>query len=372
MSKCNFCGGTNLNKIFESEHVPFAQNFVFSTSMEAKECSFGSMKLMHCGNCDAVFNANFDNKIISYNGDYQNEQQHSLVFQSHLRQVLDVLSKQGLKSSSRITEIGCGKGYFVNILKEAGFTNVFGFDASYEGNDPCIINKMFSPGLGIPKSELLVLRHVLEHIEFPLSFLLDLAKANDFQGLLYIEVPDFTWIYNHEAFWDIYHEHVNYFSEKFFKKNFPTSKIERMFDGQYLGVLVDLADFKNPVPYKFASSEMGYQNILQSVLNDAQAKLMNNEDVYVWGGGSKGVMICNYLDKDQSKIKKLIDINPKKWNRFIPLSGHEIISAAEFLKSDPRPGSLVLIANKNYRKEIEEMLPTNLKIKTVEEYFGRA
>lgn len=49
----------------------------------------------------------------------------------------------------------------------------------------------FSSDLNI-KGRGLILRHVLEHVEDPVSFLFELAAANGNEGLIYIEVPVWT------------------------------------------------------------------------------------------------------------------------------------------------------------------------------------
>ena len=54
---------------------------------------------------------------------------------------------------------------------------VFLFDPTYEGNNPRVMKHYFEPGVGITASGL-VLRHVLEHIQDPFSFLLQLKEAN--------------------------------------------------------------------------------------------------------------------------------------------------------------------------------------------------
>ena len=56
-------------------------------------------------------------------------------------------------------------------------------------------------------ADFLILRHTLEHIKDPFTFLHLIAKANNYLGKIYIEVPTFDWISDRTAFWDITYEH---------------------------------------------------------------------------------------------------------------------------------------------------------------------
>ena len=49
-----------------------------------------------------------------------------------------------------------------------------------------------------------------------MDFIRDLADANGHKGLLYIEVPDLIWILENHAYYDLFHEHVNYFCARDF------------------------------------------------------------------------------------------------------------------------------------------------------------
>lgn len=88
--------------------------------------------------------------------------------------------------------------------------DITGFDPTYEGHNDRIRKEYFSPGI-IDRADGLVLRHVLEHVQQPVQFLKQIAEANGHAGRIYIEVPCFDWIREHNAWFDIFYEHVNYF-----------------------------------------------------------------------------------------------------------------------------------------------------------------
>jgi hypothetical protein len=100
-----------------------------------------------------------------------------------------------VQGCNSIIEVGCGKGFFLEMLLGEGW-DVTGFDPTYEGYNPKILKHYFEPSVGI-QAKGLVLRHVLEHIQDPSSFLYQLKTANGGNGKIYIEVPCFDWICEH-------------------------------------------------------------------------------------------------------------------------------------------------------------------------------
>ena len=53
---------------------------------------------------------------------------------------------------------------------------------------------------------------------------------------------------------------------------------------------------------------------------------MKHGNIALWGAAGKGVCLANTIDPNREFIECLIDLNPKKWGKFIPGTGHEIIN----------------------------------------------
>ena len=113
-----------------------------------------------------------------YDNNYQNEQAGSPLFQRHLEAVARVIDRS--MGKDELVEVGCGKGYFLEMLLAKGF-EVTGFDPTYEGANLNVKRQYFEPG-AVEQANGLILRHVLEHIENPVSFLGKLKEANDGSG----------------------------------------------------------------------------------------------------------------------------------------------------------------------------------------------
>jgi len=120
-----------------------------------------------------------------------------------------------------------------------GYFNVKGFDASYDRNN-CSIEKRYLSTHDTIAADMVVLRHVLEDVPQPHSFLAMLSSVFG-AAKIYIEVPNYDWIIDNNAYFDITYEHVKYFSHTslacFFKKI-----------AQHLGVPYIITEHAGPFP----------------------------------------------------------------------------------------------------------------------------
>ena len=230
--------------LYESDAFPIFQNRMYPTAVEARNCPKGDIRVVEDLESGLIYNAAFRPEWMQYDAHYQNEQAVSPIFRNHLEEVAAIVDLT--LGRTRIVEIGCGKAYFLELLLTKGF-DVTGFDPTYEGNSPRVVKQYFKQGHGI-RADGLVLRHVLEHIQDPVAFLLALKEANGGGGKIYIEVPSFDWICDHRAWFDIFYEHVNYFRLSDFPRMFASiDTCGALFGDQYLYVVADLASLRTPV-----------------------------------------------------------------------------------------------------------------------------
>ena len=192
MIKCPLTGSTNTKIIYEQRSVPLIQNKVYPTRELAIKAPCVDVTLTQSLDNGFVFNSAFSDSIIDYDLHYQNEQSHSAIFRNHLQHIIQIL-QQNNTLTGKVVEIGCGKGYFMDMLVERG-VDIIGFDPTYEGKSPKVIKEFFSEKYAGIGAELIILRHTLEHISQPFQFIKTIAAANNFKGKLFIEVPTFEWI----------------------------------------------------------------------------------------------------------------------------------------------------------------------------------
>ena len=342
---CDKCKKQEFEEILYKKNVPIFQNKVYDTYDEALNCKKSHIRLMQCKNCNFIFNSEFKPEIMDYDQDYHNEQENSKLFLNHLDSAMDIVTSLNPK---KIIEIGCGKGTFLNMLLKKGY-DVIGFDPAYEGGSKFIKKEYYSKDYPIT-ADLIILRHTLEHIKNPFSFLRSISNTN---SKIYVEIPSMDWIIKKKAFWDIHYEHCNYFLEYTLNNIFDNYKCIPLFDNQYFGLVGKL---KNILYNKNLSNKF---NININFLKESFIKkdILKYKNVYIWGAGAKGNTFLNTI-KNFNFIRGVIDINIKKQNKFIGGTGHKIISPKEI----PLNIDLIIVMNDIYIDEIKKITSNKYKI----------
>lgn len=348
-------------EIYRAEQFPIFQNKMFNSAQDAKNCEKSDIVLVQDLQTGFVFNKEFKPDLMQYDDEYQNEQAVSLFFQRHLNTVSGIIIDHF--NSKSLIEVGCGKGFFLNQLKNLGFT-VQGIDPAYEGSDSSVIKEFFSPEIGI-RADGVILRHVLEHVQDPVQFLLNIRKANGGIGKIYIEVPCLDWICKHKAFFDIFYEHVNYFRLCDFNRIFGRIyDFGHIFGGQYLYVIADLETIKEPVFRE--SDHFDFPNHFLSAVNYYTSRFKTHGDAcHIWGGASKGVVFALFMERAGVKVDVVIDINPAKQGKYIASTGLKVHSPSEAIPL-LNNGDDILVMNSNYLSEVQELTSYKFKYLLVE------
>lgn len=346
--------------LLELAGIPVYQNRIFETREDAVACPRGDLMLVQDDATGLIFNSAFDAQLIEYSDDYQNEQAHSETFRTHLEQAYAVIQRN--LAGRALAEVGCGKGFFLELLRSRGFSAV-GVDPAYQGDRPYVIKRPFDRSLGV-KADAIVLRHVLEHIPGPLGFLQELAESNG-GGYIYIEVPCFDWICRRRAWFDLFYEHVNYFRLADLRRMFGrVADAGRLFGDQYLFVVADLATLRKPQSM-LPGDEVRFPADFFSGI-EACARLSDSGRRHVvWGAGAKGVMFSAHVLKNGGHIDFAIDINPAKHDKFLAASGIPVLDPERGIQK-LAAGDTIFIMNSVYAHEIKARAGARFNYITVE------
>jgi hypothetical protein len=341
--------------LFSQTGYPVLQNRVYDSAEAAKLCPTGDIQIVQDHSTGLIYNKSFNPDLISYDSNYDNEQACSIRFQEHLEEVAGIIQKK--LGVHRLVEVGCGKGVFLEMLLSRG-VDVWGFDPTYTGENRRVAKTLFMPGL-IEKADGLILRHVLEHIPNPVSFIRELSESNHGQGLIYIEVPCLDWIIRKSAWQDIFYEHVNYFRKEDFYRIFSrVREIGHLFDGQYLYVVADLNSVQ--IPKRDPGDRFTFPTGFTSTLTDT----VLDQPCGVWGAASKGVVFSLLKSRAGQIISFIIDINQSKQRMYLPRTGLEVLSPSMAKKSKTKD-TTVYVMNPNYFREIEIINQGHFSLKVI-------
>lgn len=335
--------------LYRAQGLPIFQNRTFGSRAEARNCATGDVQLVQSSQTGLIRNNAFRAEQLTYDSDYHNEQNLSSVFRQHMVAVADIVGRHFYGYS--LIEVGCGKAHFLEMLQAKNYS-IMGMDPAYEGTNPSVRKQYFSSEAGF-KADGIILRHVLEHVENPVSFLQQISEANGQKGKIYIEVPCFDWICRRRAWFDIFYEHVNYFRLSDFERIFGTvHEAGHIFEGQYLYAVADLSTVR--IPRQAATNVIEFpKDFIASVDQVAKKLKATRAPVVVWGAASKGVIFSLFMERLGARIDMAIDINPAKQNRFLPVTGL-YVEPPRIIDSFPSE-TQILVMNGNYLEEVKAL-----------------
>jgi SAM-dependent methyltransferase len=377
VGQCPVCFSANLRPMLEIAQIPTLCNVIWENKEEAKAAPLGDVLLSFCQNCGHVFNSSFDPQQINYNVQYENSLHFSPKFQAYATWLARYLVKQHDLNGKAIVEIGSGKGDFLRLLCEYGGNVGTGFDPSYTPTEAeahpamSFIREEYSSRFSGYQADLICSRHTLEHLPHPAHFIRELRQtiADRKRTVVFVEVPNLNYILRDTAVWDIIYEHPSYFSANSLSTLFTTNSFNVLntaeaFGGQFLYIEAIPRDINRSAPNThYAMPIEALENRVAGFTERSREKVAYWRDqlntlaeagkrIVIWGAGSKGISFLNMLHV-QDEIPYVIDINPRKRNKFITGTGQQIVPPEFLLGYRP---DVVIIMNPIYRQEIEQTL----------------
>jgi SAM-dependent methyltransferase len=372
-TRCALCDGADFLLFVERDGVPIHQNVAYTSAQAARAVTRGDLRLACCRTCGFVTNLAFRSSLLEYGEGYDNDQTNSAAFDAHMEGRIQALVSSGIQDK-QIIEVGCGQGHFLRRLCKAGDNRGIGFDPAYVGpasvddGHVTFVRTFYGRGVLDKSPDLVVCRHVIEHVPKPLDLLENVRSAlgADRPTLLAFETPAVDWILEGTVIQDFFYEHCSYFTASslgfaFARAGFDGYAASLVFQGQYLWATAGHhagTEVKAPSPQPESTLRAAeqYRTRVQTRIASLSAgvgKLRKQGPVAVWGVGAKGVTFLNLLDPTCEQVAIAIDINPKKQGRFVAGTGHPIVSPGEILA---RGVASVVVMNPNYVDEIRHTL----------------
>ena len=336
---------------------------------------------MLCTSCGHVWNAaHNDDPSIIYNEHYYS----SFTASSQAREYQDLLAKDldrlvGLGGKT-VLEIGCGDGYFLQSMSTLG-ASAIGFEPSSTFD----LAKT-QPGVEVfheqycfdgtskvgAKVDVVVMRHVLEHMNSP-GYALESLRSNCSgpapPQYLLTEVPNAYRLLRDNLYFDFYNDHVHYFSygslSHFLGKAgwVPMARVET--NDEFLGLVAENSSYgpgrtthleldgseldRGPILSEAKRFRQGFEN-WKLRLTKLVAGLKNQGDrIAVWGAGARGVSLLTGLGLPAHTYDYVVDSDPNKHGKYLPVVNLPICSPDQLRRA---PVDCVMVTTYTFFDEV--------------------
>jgi hypothetical protein len=368
---CDACGAAELVPFSDFGDIPVETGNHFATEAEAVASPVGRVVLGYCPRCAYVRNLAFDESLIDPAAPTDMNLAHSATFRAFCSALIGELAGRIPLAGRRVLEIGSAQGEFLRELCQvAGCTGV-GYDASYlgpEGPDPSGADLRRGPAPlhgDLPPFDVLVSRFVLEHVADPYGFLSRLREiAGDRPVNAHIQVPDAGYDLA-TAGWEVIYPHVSYLNASALcqiasRAGWRVEGTAPIFSGliRYVELstgavrTVDTTEERDRQLAAVAGFDARHHAERERWRETIGRLAAEGAQPVLWGAGSRGVQLLNYADQER-RFTAVVDVNPAKWGRHLPVTGHRVDEPATLAGRDIRA---VVITNPVYRDEIAKSL----------------
>jgi hypothetical protein len=320
-----------------------------------------------------IYNKAFDVKKVNYSNEYV-AGNISIPGLAYYDYKIDWLSRRYIQPNWVIVDVGCGDGIFIKRLAEKiPDVKCFGFDTSYKNiqTDTApktleIFNEYYGGNNRYNlEPNLIILNHVLEHIHNPVQFLQLIHNTMKDDAFVFIDVPDAEWILRNTVIYDFFYEHCQYWYitsliNVLEATGFKIIEFCNQFSGQNLWVMA-----KRCIN---TGHKVGINNNIKKLCNefitskDCQIRKIKDSIEYlgtriniaIFGAAAKGIMFANIFDPAKKLISCLIDDDSRRQDKYIPGTGHPVVSSSYLINTVKKlGGGGVIILNNNYIQTVK-------------------
>jgi methylation protein EvaC len=353
---CPACGHHVAAPFYGGRRQPLATLGWPRTSEQARSMEALPLDFVRCTDCGHVFNASFDYRRVPYSEMPNLMFNRGALWSRFLAEIGADLARR-LPRRPTVVEIGYGDASFLEALANrfAG-GRAIGFDPhgapGPQGSRLELRRELFEPGrhLALLLPDLIVSRHVMEHLTDPLGFIQHLGLAAASLGLsplMYLEVPCIDRALETGRTADFYYEHNSHFTTASFHRMLARSgalleSLGHGYDGEVVYALARLtarAEFvRNGLSALAFSDRAAVAGpSLEAAL---EALYESGARLAIWGGTGKSAAFINAHGMDARRFPVVVDSDPAKAGTFVPGAG-QIIRFRDWLLAHPVDAILI-------------------------------
>ena len=271
-----------------------------------------------------------------------------------------------LRKDMKILEVGCGKGGFLETLRNHGFQQLSGLDQSVECQQILRTRQIESleswKQIENRKFDLVISHAVFEHLPNPREMMTRIRDVLSEDGFLFITVPDADSYYKYDSapFYYFDREHINHFT---------CSTLHLLCSlYSFLPITFQVVQNKSFGPMKFHYDIAGIFQFKKTQLTGSVRKYIDScngkiihvpheifasEHVFLWGIGAfaENLLFAGYFNAAEDL--HLLDVDISKQGKKI--LGKTVEAPERLLDHDPEK-SAVVITSVLYKDKIIESL----------------
>jgi len=379
--RCDACGERDLSVCADLGTLPVQCGVHWPERAAALASPAGRVTLGYCPGCAYVRNLRFDPQLVVYDTTMDMNLHHSPAFQQLTADLTARLAARLPLPGARVLDLGCAQGELLRELcRRTGCTGT-GWDPAYTGPvgaDPS--GATFHAGLpprgdALPDYDAFISRHWLEHLADPYEFLVELReRLAGRPGFGYLEVPDGGYDLG-TAGWQVIYPHVSYFDAYSLCRIIARAGWRVEATGTFFSGTLRWAEVSanQPEPAVAGAGPAGElpglaardQQLaaIRTLAARYQAERGRWRQVIdrlaaegarpvLWGAGSRSVQFLAAADPTR-QLAAVVDVNPRKWGRYLPGGGHRVDPPEQLAQLQPRT---VIITNPAYQDEIRKSL----------------
>ena len=350
MSLCPLCENSSHQELFSFDKAFVSSGVLDELPNLAKTKT--RISLVQCRNCDFIFNQSFDFEAIKKEYSSKNYISRKIVssamnktIQSIKESILHHCKKALMGGGIELLEIAPGRCDLLLALARH-CDSLLTIDPSNISLQSQNIPKhqhiqgFFDESIASKirqKPNLIIFRHLLEHIEHSGEFLRQVVQLADEKALLYIEVPNAPEWLGNLRFYEIFNDHCGQYQESVLCNFMADLSCEcvgkiMLYDEQHLGLFFQKrAKFKYQ-KQKSLSYDEGLKTLLQKRIKDFNALITSFENIALYGAGAHGNTLISFLEpKILAKIKLCFDLDDKKQDKYLQSTAIKITKPSKEL-----------------------------------------
>ena len=354
---CPACGDHVAVPFYKGGKQPLTTLAWPDSAQRARAMEHLPLDFVRCVSCGHVFNESFDYQKVPYSDKPNLMFNQGTLWRRHLdavcEQILAVLPPQPV-----VIEIGCGSGHLLRALAERQPQGRYlGFDLSGHiteaGGAVEAWPILFEPDKHIAefRPDMIVSRHLLEHLVNPLGFIQHIGFACAWHQLdtrVFFEVPCIDRVFDTHRTADFFYEHNSHFTVESFTRLLSrctehVEAVQQSYDDEVVFGVARLgqrpeAIEKAKVSLQFAEAASRADNTVRHQLD---ALVESGVELAVWGGTGKASAFINRYGLDSTRFPLVVDSDLSKVGTFVPGTGQQIMAPMVLNK---RPVDVIVVA----------------------------